>query len=99
MAKNVQSILSDARLDYEYQTVKPEDIEFERITSEEEDYESAPPNETVVRILGHVAPRRASCKDCVVCCRPSACVSRIISRAMRATKRSLLRIRKVFQSC
>ena len=34
--KNTQSTLSDARLDYEYQTVKPDDIEFERITSEEE---------------------------------------------------------------
>src|SRR5712691_12903303 len=42
MAKNAPSTLSDARLDYEYQTVKPDDIEFERITSEEEDYESAP---------------------------------------------------------
>ncbi len=44
MVKNTQSALSDARLDYEYQTVKPDDIEFERITSEEEDYESAPPD-------------------------------------------------------
>src|SRR5712692_10357168 len=43
MVENTQSALSDARLDYEYQTVKPGDIEFERITSEEEDYESAPP--------------------------------------------------------
>jgi hypothetical protein len=42
MVKNTPSALSDARLDYEYQTVKPDDIEFERITSEEEDYESAP---------------------------------------------------------
>jgi hypothetical protein len=40
--KNTQPTLSDARLDYEYQTIKANDIEFERITSEEEDYESAP---------------------------------------------------------
>ena len=34
----------DARRDYEHQTIKPSDIEFERIPSEEEDYESAPPD-------------------------------------------------------
>jgi len=33
----------DGRLEYERQTARPEDIEFERIRSEEEDYESAPP--------------------------------------------------------
>src|SRR5712691_3176031 len=33
----------DARLEYERQTARPEDIDFERIGSEEEDYESAPP--------------------------------------------------------
>jgi hypothetical protein len=34
----------DERLEYEHRTVRPEDIEFERITSEEEDAESAPPD-------------------------------------------------------
>ncbi len=33
----------DGRAEYERKTVRPEDIEFERIGSEEEDYESAPP--------------------------------------------------------
>ena len=38
------SIVSlDARRDYVHNTVRPEDIDFERIPSEETDYESAPP--------------------------------------------------------
>src|SRR6266446_6156294 len=43
MAQNTDNATFDARLDYERQTAKPNDIEFERIPSEEEDYESAPP--------------------------------------------------------
>jgi uncharacterized protein with ParB-like and HNH nuclease domain len=43
MIQNTEATAVDARLDYEYHTAKPDDIEFERITSEEEDYESAPP--------------------------------------------------------
>src|SRR5712692_2486466 len=43
MARNTENTSFDARLDHERQTAKPGDIEFERITSEEEDYESAPP--------------------------------------------------------
>jgi len=33
----------DGRLEYERETARPEDIDFERIRSEDEDYESAPP--------------------------------------------------------
>lgn len=43
MTEYTENLSFDARLDYEYQTIKPKDIEFERIKSEEEDYESAPP--------------------------------------------------------
>lgn len=43
MEKTNESVSFDARLEYERQTAKPSDIEFERIISEEEDYESAPP--------------------------------------------------------
>jgi len=43
MVKNTENTSFDARLDHERQTAKPGDIEFERIKSEEEDYESAPP--------------------------------------------------------
>jgi hypothetical protein len=43
MEKTNEIVSFDARLEYERQTAKPSDIEFERITSEEEDYESAPP--------------------------------------------------------
>ncbi|MBI3797123.1 MAG: DUF262 domain-containing protein [Deltaproteobacteria bacterium] len=44
MTEPTENISLDARLDYERQTAKPSDIEFERIKSEEEDYESSPPN-------------------------------------------------------
>src|SRR5712692_770654 len=43
MARNTENTSFDARLDHERQTAKPGDIEFERIKSEEEDNESAPP--------------------------------------------------------
>ena len=43
MTEEKENISSDARLDYNSQTVHPKDIEFERIKSEEEDSESAPP--------------------------------------------------------
>ncbi|MGQ4808744.1 hypothetical protein NKDENANG_02132 [Candidatus Entotheonellaceae bacterium PAL068K] len=43
MEKTNESASFDARLEYDRQTAKPSDIEFERLTSEEEDYESAPP--------------------------------------------------------
>jgi len=41
-AEDIESL--DERLDYELRTVRPEDIEFERIRSEQEDAESAPPD-------------------------------------------------------
>src|SRR5258708_8316975 len=44
MQEQTELEVLDERLEYEHRTVRPQDIEFERITSEEEDYESAPPN-------------------------------------------------------
>src|SRR2546428_2784187 len=42
--------------------------------------------ETVAKILSHVYPLRARCKVSVVCSRPSALDSRIMSRAIRPSK-------------
>lgn len=36
--------VADARLEHSYRSIKPDDIEFERIKSEEEDWVSAPPD-------------------------------------------------------
>ncbi len=44
MPEEIDPELLDERLEYEHRTIRPEDIEFERITSEEEDAESAPPD-------------------------------------------------------
>jgi uncharacterized protein with ParB-like and HNH nuclease domain len=44
MAEGTDAELLDGRLEYELRTIRPEDIEFERIKSEEEDAESAPPD-------------------------------------------------------
>ena len=49
--------------------------------------------DTVVKILDHVYPLRAWCKACVVRSRPSARDSRSMSRAIRPSKQTLLRIR------
>ena len=44
MTEQVNDSSIDARLDYELLSSKPEDIELERVTSEDEDYESGPPS-------------------------------------------------------
>jgi hypothetical protein len=49
--------------------------------------------DTVVKILGHANPRRAWCNASVVCSLPSARDSRIMSRAIRPSKHTLLRTR------
>ena len=49
--------------------------------------------DTVVKILGHANPRRAWCNASVVCSLPSALDSRIMSRAIRPSKHTLLRTR------
>jgi Protein of unknown function DUF262 len=43
VTNDTELVSVDDRLEYEYETARPDDIEFERIRSEEEDYESAPP--------------------------------------------------------
>ena len=49
--------------------------------------------DTVVKILGHANPRRAWCNASVVCSLLSALDSRIMSRAIRPSKHTLLRTR------
>jgi hypothetical protein len=49
--------------------------------------------DTVVKILGYVYPLRALCNAWVVRSRPAARDSRIISRAIRPSKQTLLRTR------
>jgi len=49
--------------------------------------------DTVVKILGHTNPLRAWWNASVVCSRPSALDSRIMSRAMRPSQQMLLRTR------
>ena len=49
--------------------------------------------DTVVKILGHANPLRAWCNASVVCFLPSALDSRIMSRAIRPSKHTLLRTR------
>src|SRR5882672_7312406 len=53
-------------------------------------------DDTVARIVGHVAPLRAWCNACVVWSRSSARASRIMSKAIRPSKQTLLRIRYTF---
>src|SRR5258705_3951683 len=56
-------------------------------------YQSRRSGDTVVKILGHANPRRAWCNASVVCSLPSALDSRIMSRAIRPSKHTLLRTR------
>ena len=50
-------------------------------------------NDTVARIVGHVAPLRAWCNACVVWSRSSARDSRSMSKAIRPSQQALLRTR------
>ena len=74
-------------LDDDYiEDLKIDLIEAKRLALDEND-------DTVVKILGHANPRRAWCNASVVCSLPSARDSRIMSRAIRPSKHTLLRTR------